>query len=107
MAVSGKTLEILLFLSARYRREFSGYELSKQLGISSGTLYPLLLKLKAAGLLEDRWEGGDPKKLGRPVRRYYRISDTGAQAVEDKMRLLQPEYRRPRPPGGDPLPEPV
>ena len=41
--------------------------------IVEGTLYPLLTRLKNAGLLDYRWE---ESKSG-PPRKYYRLTDTG------------------------------
>ncbi len=93
MSVSGKSLEILIFLSARHQSEFSGNDISRQLGISSGTLYPLLVKLKQAGMVDDRWEAEDPSSLGRPRRRFYRICGLGIRATEEKLRHLDPGYR--------------
>jgi PadR family transcriptional regulator, regulatory protein PadR len=93
MSVTGKSLEILLFLAARQRDEFSGNDISRALGISSGTLYPLLIKLKDAGMVDDRWENDDPADLGRPRRRYYRIQALGIRATEEKLRRLDPGYR--------------
>ena len=93
MSVTGKSLEILLFLSARYQNEFSGNDISRALGISSGTLYPLLVKLKQAGMVDDRWEDGDPSTLGRPRKRFYRICGLGVRATEEKIRQLDPGYQ--------------
>ncbi|MEM6409385.1 MAG: PadR family transcriptional regulator [Pseudomonadota bacterium] len=90
--------------TSRNANEFSGYDLSKRLGIASGTLYPLLAKLKQAKMVEDRWEENlDPKEAGRPRRRYYKISGLGAQAVSEKMRQLDAGYER-RSPVGVPIP---
>lgn len=101
MKITGRSLELLLFLMPRRNQEFSGYDISKKLGVSSGTLYPLLVSLAQKGLVEDRWELGDPKELGRPRRRYYRITGLGAQAVETKMRLLGSEYQPRKGSGGN------
>jgi PadR family transcriptional regulator, regulatory protein PadR len=92
MSVTGKSLEILLFLSARHQNEYSGNDISRALGISSGTLYPLLVKLKQTGMIDDRWEEGDPSALGRPRRRYYRVCGLGIRATEEKLRRLDPGY---------------
>ena len=92
MNVSGKSLELLLYLATRHHDEFSGYQLGKTLGISSGTLYPLLVKLKQAGMLQDRWENEDPSKLGRPRRRYYKVTGLGVQVTEEKMQILDARY---------------
>jgi DNA-binding PadR family transcriptional regulator len=52
-----------------------GYELSKLVGLSSGTLYPLLIRLHDRGLLEARWIDAD--RPGRPARHAYRLSPDG------------------------------
>lgn len=58
--------------------EMSGVDISKQSGMMSGTMYPLLLRLEDAGLLRSRWETDDPHVLGRPRRRYYSVTGLGA-----------------------------
>lgn len=52
-----------------------GYDLSRQLMLSSGTLYPLLARLKDQGLVEAEWQ---PSPLpGRPPRHAYRLTQAG------------------------------
>lgn len=52
-----------------------GYELCRQAGIKSGTLYPLLIRLAAQGLLEAEWQA--PVEPGRPPRHAYRLTAAG------------------------------
>ena len=54
-----------------------GYELSRQAGVRSGVLYPILHRMLDLEWLEDGWE--DPAQLGgkRPPRRYYKLTDEG------------------------------
>ncbi len=52
-----------------------GYELSKQLGLPSGTLYPILMRLSERDQLETRWE--EPSPPGRPARHLYRLTEGG------------------------------
>ena len=52
-----------------------GYELSKQTGLGSGTLYPLLIRLSDQGLLESQWQ--DPARPGKPPRHAYKLTPTG------------------------------
>lgn len=54
-------------------------------GLGSGTLYPLLIKFEKHGLLEGRWEDGDPSALGRPRRKLYSLT---AQGVDVTQRVL-------------------
>lgn len=44
-----------------------------ELAISAGTIYPLLSRLKKAGLIDSTWE---ESPVG-PPRKYYRLTDTG------------------------------
>ena len=54
-----------------------GYELSKATGLTSGTLYPLLMRLNDRGLLDSRWL--EPERSGRPARHAYRLSGRGLE----------------------------
>jgi len=52
-----------------------GYDLAKQTGLKSGTLYPILIRLAERGLVEAQWENEQPQ--GRPRRHLYRLTATG------------------------------
>lgn len=56
-----------------------GYPLSKETGIRSGVLYPLLSRLLAEGWLIDGWEDVAITTIsaGRPRRRYYTLTPAG------------------------------
>jgi PadR family transcriptional regulator PadR len=56
-----------------------GYDLTKQTGMRSGVLYPILHRLLAAGWLTDGWE--DQRPAGRPPRRYYELTDLGQREL--------------------------
>lgn len=53
----------------------------RRTGLASGSLYPILYSFEEAGLLESQWEAEDPKVLGRPRRRLYRITPSGVHEV--------------------------
>jgi PadR family transcriptional regulator, regulatory protein PadR len=57
-----------------------GYALGRQAGIQSGTLYPLLIRLEAQGLLEAEWQ---PPESGRPPRHGYRLTAAGQAVARD------------------------
>jgi DNA-binding PadR family transcriptional regulator len=59
---SSKQVDQLLaaFLDEPARWRY-GYELAKQTGIGSGTLYPALMRLADDGYLEQRWDTDGPK----------------------------------------------
>ncbi len=62
-----------------------GYDISRETGLASGTLYPILGRLADRGLLETRWEDDPPE--GRPRRHLYRLTALGeARAVEVRGR---------------------
>lgn len=52
-----------------------GYDLSQQTGLSSGTLYPILMRLSDRGMVESRWEPSEHE--GRPPRKLYRLNAEG------------------------------
>lgn len=52
-----------------------GYDLCREAGVKSGTLYPLLIRLEAQGHLAADWQ--DSGVAGRPPRHVYRLTATG------------------------------
>jgi PadR family transcriptional regulator, regulatory protein PadR len=52
-----------------------GYPLSKETGLASGTLYPLLIRLSDQGMLESQWQ--EPGCPGKPPRHAYRLTANG------------------------------
>ena len=72
-----------------------GYDLVRELGIKSGSLYPILILLAERGLLETRWETDGP--LGRPPRHMYRLSSGGLEYVRADVRSVASPTRRLRP----------
>jgi DNA-binding PadR family transcriptional regulator len=63
-----------------------GYDLSRETGLASGTLYPILMRLTEQKLLETAWEPSD--EPGRPPRHIYRLTADGA--VLARQRLTAP-----------------
>jgi len=61
-----------------------GYDLSRETGLKSGTLYPILVRLESAGLLEEQWEA--PPVQGRPARHMYRLTARGQAEAATKRR---------------------
>jgi PadR family transcriptional regulator PadR len=78
-----KQMRILLdALSAQRRQWRHGYDIMKETGLSSGTLYPLLMRMTDQGLAEAEWRA--PAQPGRPARHAYRLTAAGfALAVEE------------------------
>jgi len=72
---SRQTRKLLAALAAKPRAWRHGYELSKETGLTSGTLYPSLMRLCDQGLLESKW--GESEGTGRPPRHLYRLTSQG------------------------------
>jgi DNA-binding PadR family transcriptional regulator len=67
-----------------------GYDLSKETGLRSGTLYPLLIRLSEQGLLESRWQ--EAERPGLPPRHVYRLTASGlALAREQELAAIAAE----------------
>jgi PadR family transcriptional regulator, regulatory protein PadR len=72
---SRQTRDLLETLLASPRVWRHGYELSKETGLKSGTLYPLLMRLSDQGFLDSKWQ--EPTGAGRPPRHIYRLNSRG------------------------------
>jgi len=70
-----QTLLVLETLLAQAEDWLYGYDLSRETGLKSGTLYPILIRLAHNSLLETRWEHTEP---GRPPRHMYRLTPNGS-----------------------------
>jgi PadR family transcriptional regulator PadR len=77
---SVQTLSVLAVLCAQPPVWRHGYGIAKDTGLRSGTLYPILARLAERGLVEARWEEGQP--AGRPRRHLYRLTADGLAAAE-------------------------
>jgi DNA-binding HxlR family transcriptional regulator len=55
-----------------------GYELSRETGLKSGTLYPILMRLAKFSLLETKWVTTED---GVPPRHTYRLTPKGGELV--------------------------
>lgn len=72
---SEQTMSVLTALCSRPRTWRHGYDLARETGLKSGTLYPILIRLADRGLLESCWE--DEQPAGRPRRHLYRLTSEG------------------------------
>jgi DNA-binding PadR family transcriptional regulator len=87
---SRQTRALLATLLEQARAWRHGYELSKETGLRSGTLYPLLMRLSEQGLLESRWQ--EPERPGLPPRHAYRLTTSGlALAREQELEAISAE----------------
>jgi DNA-binding PadR family transcriptional regulator len=95
---SRQTLDVLGALAADPAAWRYGYELGLQVGLRSGSLYPILVRLAERDLLEARWEPDAP--AGRPPRHLYRLTASGLEYAATHLRAVAPAcrggLRRPR-----------
>jgi PadR family transcriptional regulator PadR len=86
-------IQVALALMEDPTGRYWGYELSRQAGVRSGVLYPILHRMLDEGWLEDGWE--DPAQLGgkRPPRRYYELTDQGRRELGAVLQAAQNDAR--------------
>jgi PadR family transcriptional regulator PadR len=80
LRLSPQTLLVLDALLAQPREWMYGYDLSRNVGLKSGTLYPILMRLAERKLLETRWESVEP---GKPPRHMYRFTAAGLRFARE------------------------
>jgi DNA-binding PadR family transcriptional regulator len=93
---SRQAVKVLEALAADPSAWRYGYELGLEVGVRSGSLYPILVRLSDRALLEAKWEEQPP--AGRPPRHLYRLTADGlehALAVVPDARPRQRNRRRP------------
>ena len=78
-AISAQTLAVLAALAANPSDWRHGYDLARETGLKSGTLYPILVRLADREIVEACWEDGEP--AGRPRRHLYRLTAGGLAAA--------------------------
>jgi PadR family transcriptional regulator PadR len=83
-----KGVLVLIVMSALSAREHYGYELVEHIRavagvqVSDGTLYAILVRLKAESLVHTRWEAAERG----PARKYYALTDDGRALLADMKR---------------------
>ena len=74
----------LCVLSLLHKRNCCGYEisefLSERIDISDGTVYPILRKRKADGLLSTYLQ----EESGGPPRKHYKLTDQGRESYQNE-----------------------
>ena len=91
---SAQTQRVMLALAADPDRWRYGYELGVEVGLKSGSLYPILMRLCDRTMVEARWEDDPPR--GRPPRHLYLLTPTGHELASTLRPgdLAEPAARR-------------
>ena len=88
-----KVLEVLL---EDPQAERYGLDIMRATGCPSGTVYPILLRLHGTGWLEAHWEDIDPAAVGRPARRWYRLTPHGTASARADLAAYRERQARAR-----------
>ena len=81
--ISPQTLLVLEHFIERPASWRYGYELSRETGLKSGTLYPILMRLAKFSLLETKWVTTED---GVPPRHTYRLTPKGAELARAQQK---------------------
>jgi PadR family transcriptional regulator PadR len=80
LRLSPQTLQVLdAFLQSPKDWQY-GYDISRNTGLKSGTLYPILIRLAERKLLETSWETAE---MGKPPRHLYRLTPDGMRFARE------------------------
>jgi PadR family transcriptional regulator, regulatory protein PadR len=83
MRLTRQTVDVLAaFLEAPNAWKY-GYDISRDTGLKSGTLYPILMRLADHEYLEARWEASE---AGKPPRHMYRLTANGLRCAREVRR---------------------
>jgi PadR family transcriptional regulator, regulatory protein PadR len=77
-----------------------GIQIGEAAGLPSGTIHPILARLESHGWVESTWEDIDPRREGRPARRYYRLTAAGATRARHALARVERQSPRHRPLAG-------
>lgn len=90
-----------LVLQALLDGRHHGFDIMDATGLPSGTVYPILRRLDAEGLVRSKWEkDGVARREQRPPRRYYELTPGGARTGRELVARLAapiPVRLQPRP----------
>ena len=94
LRMTPQTLQVLdAFLQAPKEWTY-GYDISRNTGLKSGTLYPILMRLESAKWLKSKWEKIDPSEEGRPRKRIYEMTSLGVSQSRAAFASLVPASGR-------------
>lgn len=75
-----------------------GFDIARDAGLATGSLYPILARLEQAGWVTSSWEEQGSDNEGRPRRRYYSLTGEGEiaarQALNESLRRTMPRAWR-------------
>ncbi len=86
MAKPNLTFPTGLVLQAIHDGTRYGFDIIEATGLPSGTVYPALRRLEAAGCLASEWEDARTAEAqGRPPRCYYHLTPAGTALLSEAL----------------------
>ena len=87
-----------LLLSEPNRKDWFALQICRSTKLGSGTVVQIMFRLDRWGWVESRWEDiGEAHHAGRPRRKFYRVTGTGARNADQLLRSMLPRTLRLRP----------
>jgi PadR family transcriptional regulator len=80
-SLSAQSKQVLKTMVDAHTEWHYGYELSKETGLKSGTLYPILVRLCDQGLMKAAWR--ESESPNRPPRHVYRLTAHGVSVARE------------------------
>lgn len=93
MNISPQTLSVLEVMLAEPTRDWYGYELSRQSGLKSGTIYPMLARLERVGWLTSRWEEAPAGMKKGPRKRVFYLTQNGVDSLAATVAEMDEQMR--------------
>jgi PadR family transcriptional regulator PadR len=88
------TYPTALVLQALVAGHHHGFDIMDATALASGTVYPILRRLDAEGLVRSKWEReGVARREQRPPRRYYELSSAGIVVAREAAARYRPTTR--------------
>jgi DNA-binding PadR family transcriptional regulator len=92
--VTLQTLQVVQALLDDPADEHYGLKISEKAQLPTGSIYPILTRLEAAGWVTSAWEDIDESLAGRRARRYYQLTDEGAARARREIAKMQQRFSR-------------
>jgi DNA-binding PadR family transcriptional regulator len=93
--LSHQALRVLKVFLEGPSEGLAGSGIWKELGLFSGTVYPILMRLEGAGWLKSEWEKLPPETLARPRKRIYQLTPNGYNKAREAFAALDVQVGSP------------
>jgi len=88
LRITLQSLQVLRVFLNGPNVDYCGAQITEVTALPSGTIYPILKQLKNHGFVKSYWEKGNPRRLGRPLKHYYKITAEGKEKAKRAFALI-------------------